>query len=367
MIVDVICERFVMAVGGAAKVRRNVYLITDMAAVLAGVFFVYALVVRGGALYLPPFGCALGKVVYIPAYAVSLWVWYWFLQKRIDASDGLWEMVYLLFPVEVCALLFFAQWHFWAAVGMAAVCGLAAAYIYVAARRRFPGSAGRRRAAGQAFRLGQLLFFLAALVVGGISMFGYHLQSPIRAQALEHSGDYMRGMCPEPARDLRDYDNTLRCFHPSAWMELDEEQRLGSVQALADILTERLEIGRVRVQSALLEPDVIHGEFDGKKTITIDRRVLAGDDVEDSLEAVCHEVYHAYQHTWVERAERRPVISVYDLYAAYVWQENEKNYISAQTSPQGYVRQPLETSAEDYAIDMTAEIQALCMEMQPPA
>lgn len=145
--------------------------------------------------------------------------------------------------------------------------------------------------------------------------------------------------------------STVRKLEDPIWETLDETERLGVLQIIADIEADHLGIERVRVRLRELGDTTLGSYADAIRTITINREWLADMDGFEALEVLCHECFHAYQHRLVDlytelETDQRQLFA---FHRADHYETEFANYIDGDVDYEGYSQQWCEIDSEAYA------------------
>ena len=162
-----------------------------------------------------------------------------------------------------------------------------------------------------------------------------------------------------------DYDHILRSFDSFQYWKLDLKEKTELLQEYANHLADELGIERRQVVVENLWNDSICARYDhATETITINARYL--DLPEDVADSVAHEIYHAYQYSWVQlneciKKDGLELFSIKDreqLKLAESWEPEFRNYINAALgkSFEEYEDQLIEISAREYAAEKLSEM-----------
>jgi len=293
-------------------------------------------------------------------------VWLCCSPLREECCDGgLMELLFNLVPVELMAMVIFAQWHFWAAVLLSALFVLAEAAILWGIckdARRHIYSDERH---WQYHRIFQRCSLLAAVIITAVpcclSLFVYDLQSPTyRAAkgAVPVVSSEVMAMDGEETDAYEAYRNLFQCFAEENWKEYDIDKKITVMQELADFEAEQLGIPKIPLLSKKLGTYTLGEYHDETKEMWIDVQQLTESSAEKCITILCHEIYHAAQHYLVTNMDWDQEV----LQSAYFeelrqWKDNRENYKTAGADGyEAYVSQPLEVSANAYAKSETAKI-----------
>lgn len=122
--------------------------------------------------------------------------------------------------------------------------------------------------------------------------------------------------------DLYEYTDDLSIFESNLWTESTLEERLEATQKAVDIEIAELGVNhRVEVETSNLSEYTLGSYSYGEQSIEIDTEYLEKCSNREILDLICHECYHAYQHSLIESYN-----SVADDYKGLMIYRNVENY-----------------------------------------
>lgn len=146
--------------------------------------------------------------------------------------------------------------------------------------------------------------------------------------------------------------DTLKLLEENNWAKLDTQERLDVLNTVVNIEVRYLGINDpITLECGKLEGTVAALYSDDDKRIVIDITYLSERRAHDSLHAICHECYHAYQRQQVELYSILPE-EYRDMLMFDIVKEYEKefaDYTKASEDATAYLNQKCEVYAEEYA------------------
>jgi len=144
---------------------------------------------------------------------------------------------------------------------------------------------------------------------------------------------------------------TIRLLNNGSWEKMDVQEKLDTLQVIADIETHYLQIEPVSVVSSHLENHILGCYDNANRTIKIDFDHHTKDDPMECLNTLLHECRHAFQHDCVQSLDwsSEPVLT--DLYYAQarLWRQNFASYTRGGHDYADYRNQAVEVDARAYA------------------
>jgi len=156
--------------------------------------------------------------------------------------------------------------------------------------------------------------------------------------------------------------STIRRLSNGCWEEMDIQEKLDTLQVIADIETNYLKIAPVSVVSVHLENDVLGAYNATKRTIKIDFDQHMEYDAMECLNTLLHECRHAFQHDCIESLDWSDEQVLTGLYYAQArqWRQNFAFYTQSSDDYDAYQRQAIEVDARKYADEVEDIYQQYC-------
>ncbi len=154
------------------------------------------------------------------------------------------------------------------------------------------------------------------------------------------------------------FDNldTIRKLDDECWKNLSAQEKLDVLQVVANVERDGLGIYHdIMVQSGIMQRDSIVGEYDPvNHVVTINIDHLKSDPVQEVLDTVLHECYHAYQwclaHLLVDSDEQYRNLYLFADARQYVNEfENHHDGGDTHKEYEAYYYQSVELNARTYA------------------
>lgn len=138
------------------------------------------------------------------------------------------------------------------------------------------------------------------------------------------------------------------------WDELNSDERLDLMRKIAIIEAERLGIGNISeitITSGKASEYTYAYYSQTKKNITINVQHLDSGRMQDVLNSLLHEVFHAYEYYVIDNTDfdSEIVKTSYYYKDARKWKANDEKYCPAEVDYETYRAQPLEADARKYA------------------
>lgn len=145
--------------------------------------------------------------------------------------------------------------------------------------------------------------------------------------------------------------STISLLSDSCWKEMDTQEKLDTLQVIADIEADYLQIEPVSVVSMHLENHTLGSYNDANRTIKIDFDQHTEYDAMKCLNTLLHECRHAYQHDCVDSLDWSDEQVLTGLYYAQArqWRQNLASYIRSCNDYDAYRNQAIEVDAREYA------------------
>lgn len=148
----------------------------------------------------------------------------------------------------------------------------------------------------------------------------------------------------------------LEMIRPNKWEKLSVQDKLDILQIIANIERDYLGLSHeLRVKAANLDEVVLGCYDDRKHLIQINIDSLIEEDVDEIINTVCHEAYHAYQFSLCESYRKADDASkklrIYKDVPEYI--DNFRDY--KEGTDCGYYEQLVEVKAREYGEDGAEE------------
>lgn len=258
--------------------------------------------------------------------------------------------------VELICLLFFAQYHFKVALLLI----LLFVVIDVSVLRllknplkaRVPEKTWRYHYKDLKKRVSTLLLFLVLLIPSVMCFCVYGFQQPYSVPTIQ------KKLNSETSLEYLTFQNKeiLQNLKSDTWSILSQEEKLNTLQAVANIETSYLTIQPLTLKSAKLRENVLGQYAMDKESIYIDSAYLKTAGSREAVDTVCHECRHAYQHDVVSRLDwsDEDVLHHHYYRQANEWKVEMEYYEDGSEDLDAYYYQNIEADAREYAEDSTA-------------
>lgn len=164
------------------------------------------------------------------------------------------------------------------------------------------------------------------------------------------------GAAASPREDgewtIKNKIDTVKLLKEDSWAKLSTQERLDVLNTIVNIEVRYLGINHsITLECGRLESGIAAYYSNYDEHIVIDITYLSERRAHDSLHAICHECYHAYQHQQVELYSVLPE-EYRDMLMFDIVKEYEKefaDYTKASEDVTAYLSQKCESYAEEYA------------------
>lgn len=156
--------------------------------------------------------------------------------------------------------------------------------------------------------------------------------------------------------------STIQLLNDASWREMGIQEKLDTLQVVADIETRYLQIEPVSVVSVHLENHTL-GSYDNEsRTVKIDFDHHAENDAMECLNTLLHECRHAFQHDCVQSLDwsNEQVLTGSYYAQARLWRQNFASYTPSSHDYAGYQQQAIEMDARAYADEVEDIYQYYC-------
>ncbi len=165
-------------------------------------------------------------------------------------------------------------------------------------------------------------------------------------------------------QDLQTRLSGIRGTSLDEWSQLSPEERLNTLQEIDNQIADAYGFPANQITSVDMAPHELGQFIPETGDIEINSSDLGDDgdiskNYQDALETLAHESRHAYQQHLVDVFEQDPAsLSDADKALAQQWSENMKpgNYIDPEDDFDGYLNQPIEVDAENWATEIFPEL-----------
>lgn len=319
--------------------------------------FIDTLYIHEVSKWMPP------SVLQLLVYAGHMMAIGWSFNAKLWQSWR-YEISLMLFPAAICMLLFFAQYHFVAALSI--VVSLAVGALLIALfRHKLPTLLAKRpyweqlikadmaysKSIGRTFDTQLAVVLRRGIVVGFVTLmivptaytwFKYGL-NPIEyraSQALSHE---------EFENDSGFFEN----FIEENWLTLTTEEKIDALQEISYLEAERLNIDDVYVHAEDIGDARISYHIRNTRDIFIDLTREVHQDPMECIHTILHECRHVYQNDCINSMNwASPQVQSGIYYEAVrEWRYNLENYHSAAdgNNYELYYWQAVEKDAREYA------------------
>lgn len=288
---------------------------------------------------------------------------------RKCCCNGRWtETLFNLVPLEILSMLVFAQWHF-VAFTILFILLIAIEIILMIYLRR---DERRHRYSEKRHRMYKTVFKRRSVLVVAVicavpcfmSAFFYDYHSPTyRAEEEIWNRIFTNTEQLDEQEDIecdiyQENIALLDCFCEEEWKHYNIAEKITIIQELVDFESKRLGIPTAPVSTAMLGEFTLGQYSEEPNEIRINIEHLAEATIEECIDTICHETFHAYQSYLVSSLdwENEALQSEY-FSELRSWKENQEDYKNAWISGfEAYENQPLEVAARQYAEEETQRI-----------
>lgn len=286
-----------------------------------------------------PFSLLMG------VYAAFSLLWLTVVPSGMNCRGNKFEIFVNLFPVELLLMAVFMQYHTAAAAVLLPIPVILTVILGILLRKNERSRGAVHNEKQHDIRLMRFFVTVAAIVFfvpGIMSMFVYNLEP------LTYKPDAKAVAAQEQNAD--EPPAFLEKFSATEWAKCDNGERITLIQQLADYEAEKLGIPKVPVKSVKIN-SLIFGYYDDeKREIAVDLEHMQEGDAKSVAVTIIHETYHAYQYYLAKNIDFNSEISKTAYFdSARTWRDNAENYISGYEDIDGYLAQPLEKDAREYA------------------
>ena len=261
-----------------------------------------------------------------------------------------------LFPVEFSMLFVFAQYHFKITLILVCVSALLPVLYYISVIqtvKRRDISLMYKTYKGAMVKFSVKAFDIVLLPVLIMGMYYLISRTPLVSPSVGAENVYVDYMDKSAEFFDEKTISKISALNSEGWPELSRAEKIDVLQNLINIETAYLRINPVGVVSNKL--DTALAQYNHiKNVIYIDYDFLENTFPEECIEAVCHEVRHAYQHFCVYDMnldwENDALLQTAHYYRhVRKWKYEIENYISGTVDYLKYHEQSIEKDARDYA------------------
>lgn len=316
-------------------------------------------------LYFDFFGSYVDKFFFIIAYFVFCAVFQFFMYRNREIRKSEWGKVFVnAVMIEAYFFVLFAQQHFIAA--LAVLLGLEAASLllsHVITSGNYSETDSESRLKRYTERARHLVCCLAAAILiipCAMGIYEEYVETSVSAEEWAAIVDFFEESKTGSSKNdpFSKYGKTLD--NVGKWNTLEDEEKIETVRQIGLIELEHLGVSKdvgIKIGTDKIDEYTMGYYLDSEKQIVINISHIRSDSVEENVNTITHEIFHAYQHYVVSSIDFDSdfVKTSYYFEDAREWKDNIDNYISAEYDFDGYQTQPLEADASAYAEERTAE------------
>lgn len=147
-------------------------------------------------------------------------------------------------------------------------------------------------------------------------------------------------------------------FEESKWNSLSSKDKIDALQVIANIEMRYLGLPHeLNVIAKKLEESIVASYNDDEHIIMVNIDYLEGSSAEEMLDSLCHEAYHAYQHSLVEvyddiDYEYKNLLTFSNV---SIYKQEFSDYVDGDDNVLGYYYQSCERTARVYAREAVIE------------
>lgn len=316
-------------------------------------------------LYFDYFDTYINKIFFIIAYFSFCAIFQFFMSRNREIRKSEWGTVFAnIVMIEVYFLILFAQQHFM--IAMVILWGLEATSLflsYIIASNNYNKTDSKSKLKRYNERARHLVCCMAAVVLiipSAIGIYEEYCEAPITAEEWEVLVDFFEESKTDSSENepFSKYQKTLDNI--AKWDKLEDEKKIETVREIGLIELEHLGVSKdvgIRIEADKIDEYTMGYYLDSEKQIVINIGHICSDSIEENIDTITHEIFHAYQHYVVSSVDFDSdfVKTSYYFENAREWKENMDNYISADYDFESYQAQPLEADASAYADQRTIE------------
>ena len=293
-------------------------------------------------LFIPQLGIKLNPTQFTVAVRIFIILWVCFAAAEKAYNSYSQHFARNLLPVEIIMLFFTAQHHFALAAAVFGISVASPIFWAVAVKKALPEKpASARHIAFKRISVqAASIILILPLVIGLYCMLAEKslANSSLGPKSMEYPAEYGLG---------EDIANSLAVFGEESWETMFLDEKMDALQHLLNLEAAYLKIEPMALKTAELGEDTVALCYFDHGIVYISFEHLKDGEPLDCIEIICHEAYHAYQHTVVGNLDFADDFVNTSPYFenARKWRDNFENYISHGAE---YYSQPIETDAFSY-------------------
>ncbi len=201
-------------------------------------------------------------------------------------------------------------------------------FIYIRGRRQLRGLKGRKRK--YARNLIKTKMYLMLILIMNVTGF------VVIAKEYMNKSNILRATDDYESVEGVNHKEYYEDFMLTNYKNLNEQEKLDLIQKFANSLTDMLGVDRCPVYSGEMTRDTLLGYYDvNTGRIYLSKDIL--NDPETVIDCLSHEIYHRYQHSWIELYARiaetdettlKIAWNLYEFKQARTWLQENKHYHS---------------------------------------
>lgn len=308
-------------------------------------------------LYFEGFNSYVDNFYFIIVYFFFCASFQFFMGRNKEIQKSKWGRVFISgIEIEMYFITLFAQKHF--AAALIILLGLIAVHVWlyrllILSNKNADYLSDRKRKD----KLGLLVSGIAAIVLLIPSCVGVYEEYAASSITAEEWAAFVEILNEEASDEPQEtlfekHEETLSEI--SNWNSLENDKKIELIYKIGIIELEHLGISDdvgIQIQADKIDEYTLGYYSDSEKQIVINTAHICSDSVEENINTISHEVFHAYQYYVVSSVDFDSwfVQNSYYFEDARRWKENIENYISADIDFESYQVQPLEADAGLYA------------------
>ncbi len=311
-------------------------------------------------LYFRPFGVYVSCFTTAMLYALFLLFWITCSPCRRSCCQArAMEICFNMIPVIVFLMVVFAQWHFILTLVIAAA--LAAfgimVKIFIFWDEIDRGYSERvHRKIQQKYQRFMVRTVIASCTIPCIfSVFVYGMQQPVYAADSSGTEDAEVYEAPDGGDIYEENKELLSSFTEESWQGYSINEKIVLLQDLGDLVARTLGMPSIAIQTKKLNYYTL-GAYDSEESVIwLDIEVAEYSTVEETVECLCHEMFHGYQFYLINNMDWDSSLAGTAYFEElYEWKINSVDYkYTSSDGYEAYYEQPLEKSARQYAEEET--------------
>lgn len=273
------------------------------------------------------------------------------------------EFLFNIVPVEITLMVCFAQWKFIASVILALILIACETALFIGLKRNEHKHRLKKKRYRTAFqRFSVFAMFVICMVPCFLSLFVYGLQSPVyRAEQEIRDSIFLDVDSSVDINNDKYYQDNMNlwlCFDEVSWKKGSISAKITIMQKLVDFETTKLGIPSIPVAADMIGECILGAYNKETNEIWINTKYLSKSSVDECIQSILHEVYHAFQCYLIRTLDwGNPALQTEYFVELQSWLKNQENYKDAwDYGFEAYEDQPLETSAREYAEDEALKI-----------